>query len=88
MAEPATPIRKTDVITESLDELENLCTLHIAAGDKLNDAVKAVCEKAFKAGIRLDPGNLKAYVKARVLDKLDQYHEKQEQLELLGELDG
>jgi len=72
-----------EMVKEATKNLEDLCTMKIAAANAFSDAVKAVAQKT-----KMDKTVLASYITARVNDKLEDFNKKQEQMELLfGEIE-
>lgn len=68
-----------DVLTtDHISELEDLCTLKIAAEDKLNQAINEVAEK-----YKFDKTVLRQFITARVRDKEEEFHKRQDQMSFL-----
>lgn len=88
MGEPVATIntRSLDVIEDAMDNLENLCTMKISASDAFSEACKAVSERAWKErNLKIDAAVIRAFVTAKVRDKLEKYHEQAGQMSLLAE---
>lgn len=70
-----------ETIKTRLPELEQLWTLKSAASESYADAVKLSAEQA-----KCDPTALRAYINARMRDKMAKLQIQQEQLSLMLEM--
>lgn len=72
------------VIEDALEDLERLCTLKLAAAETFSKACAAVSEKSWKEShIKLDSSVIRSYVTARVRNRIEEYNERAEQMNLL-----
>jgi len=69
-----------EILKQALNNLEDLCTMKVAAAEAFNEAVKAVAKKT-----GMDKAVLSSYITARVKNKLEDFEKKQEQMEFLFE---
>jgi hypothetical protein len=65
-------------VREAMDELEDLATMAIAATERFGEAVGEVAKKA-----EMEKSVVRAFVMAKVRDKLREFETKQEQMDLL-----